>query len=112
MKGRATIESLWTGATKLRLYEVVRRFRIWDWFVLPLSFLVVGWDVTTPETPIWSVALSVYWIQRINNIDQDVSREEREREHTRQRTEYDCSKLRTLQEISVKMDRIIEERDR
>ncbi len=75
------------------------------------SFMVVVWDVTA-KPPIWTVALVVYWIQRINNIDQEVSREEREREHAKQRVEYDSSKLRVLEEISAKMDRITEERDR
>lgn len=97
------IERLWTRATKLRLYEVVRRFRVWDWFVLFASFMVAAWDLTA-KPPIWTVALVVYWIQRINNIDQEVSREEREDRRLSQRISYENSKLELLREISKKMD--------
>lgn len=89
---KAWAERQWAEATKLRLYKVIGRFRIWDWFVLFASFMVVVWD-STAKPPIWTVALVVYWIQRINNIDQEVSREDREN-----------SKLELLKEISKKMD--------
>lgn len=106
VRSKGLVEQATESARGLRLVRVICRFRIWDWFALIVSVAFLVWDYIDPGAPIWTVALSIYWIQRINNIDQEVSREEREKEHMSHHVEYDSSKLRILEEISAKMDRM------